>query len=102
MSWVLKSPGRASNIALFNKTSAYDYEKSQHTDILALKESNYKRDDYAHEKFKKQLKRDEECWYEMGLVWKGRNLPSGNNNWQLIRMVSNKVISNCKEFYLSY
>ena len=46
---------------------------------MGLKESHYKHDDYAYYKFKIQLKREEECWYETGLVWKEGNFPLGNN-----------------------
>ena len=37
----------------------------------------YKHDGSVYEKFKKQFKRDKECWYETGLVWKEGNLPFG-------------------------
>ena len=49
--------------ALFTKTSVNDYEKLCDTDVLGLKESHYKDDDYVHKMFKKQLKRDKEGWY---------------------------------------
>ena len=46
----------------------------------------YKHDDYLYEKF---IKRDEEGWYEPGLVWKEGNLPLGNNkNGSLERLKS--------------
>ena len=38
---------------LFTKTSVNDYEKLCDTDVLGLKESHYKHDDYVYEKFKK-------------------------------------------------
>ena len=38
------------------------------TDVLGLKERHYKHDDNVYEKFKQQLKRDKEGWYETGLV----------------------------------
>ena len=51
------SPGRESDImsALLTKTSANNYEKLCDTDVLGLKESHYKHDNYVYEKFKKQL-----------------------------------------------
>ena len=64
---------------LFTRLSINDYEKLCDTDVLGFKESHYKHDYYGNEKFKKQLKRDEEGWYEMGLVWKEGNLPLDNN-----------------------
>ena len=75
------APGRESDIgrALFTKTSVTDYEKLCDADVLGLKESDYKHDDDVYEKFKKQLKRNKEGWYETGLVWKEGNLPLDNN-----------------------
>ena len=70
---------RAVVSALFTKTSYNDYTKLCDTDVLEFKESHYKHDNYVHENFKKQLKRDEEAWYETGLVWKEGNLPLNNN-----------------------
>ena len=53
---------------LFTRLSINDYEKLCDTDNLGFKESHYKHDYYGNEKFKKHLKRDEEGWYETGLV----------------------------------
>ena len=57
MDWVIMSPGRESDImsALLTKTSVNNYEKLCDTDVLGLKESHYKHDNYVYEKFKKQL-----------------------------------------------
>ena len=62
MGWVIMSPGRESDIvsALFTKTSVNNYEKLCDTNVLRLKESHYKHDDYVYENFNKQLKKDEE------------------------------------------
>ena len=70
MGWVIIQPGRASDrvIALFTKTSVNDYEKLCDTDALELKEIYDKHDDWVYEKFKKQLKNDEEGSYETMLV----------------------------------
>lgn len=64
--------------ALFTKTSFNDFEKLWETDVLGSKESHYKHDDYSYYKFKIQLKREEKCWFETGLVWKEGNFPLGN------------------------
>ena len=91
MGWVIMPPGRESNIvsALFTETSVNDYEKLYDADVLELKESHCKHDDYVYEKFKKQLTRDKEGWYETGLVWKEGNLPLGNSkNGSLGRLKS--------------
>ena len=64
------SPGTEIDIvsALFTKLSVIDYEKLRDIDVLALKGSHYKYDDYVYEMFDRQLKRDAEGWYETGLV----------------------------------
>ena len=101
MGWVIMLSGRESDIvtALFTKTSVND-QKLCDTDVLELKGSHYKHDDYVYEKFKKQLKRVKECCYQTGLVWKLGNLPLGNNkNGSLGR---HNGISDCKHFYLPY
>ena len=95
--WVIMLHGIESTIvsALLTKTSTIDYEKLCDTDFLGLKESNHKQDDYVYKMFKKQLKRDEEGWYETGLVWKKRNLPLGNNkNMSLGRL--KRLVRNLK------
>ena len=66
--------------------------------VLGLKEGHYKHDDHVYKKFKKQLKRDEEGWYETRLVWKEGNLPLGNNkNGSLGRLTS--LVRNLKRDY---
>ena len=45
--------------SLFTKISFNNYEKVCDADVLGLKESHCKYNDYVYEKFKKQLKRDE-------------------------------------------
>ena len=92
MGWVTMAPGRENDIvsALFAKTSVNDYEKLCGTAVLGLKESHYRHDDYE-----RQLKRDDECWYEKGLVWKEGNLPLGNNkNGSLGKL--NSLVRNLK------
>ena len=81
MGGIIMLPGRKSDIvsALFTKTSVNDYEKLCYTDVMELKESHYKHNDYVHEKFKEQLKREKKGWYKTGLVWKEGNLPLDNN-----------------------
>ena len=84
------APGRENDIvsALFTKTSVNDHEKLCGTAVLGLKESHYRHDDYE-----RQLKRDEECWYEKGLVWKEGNLPLGNNKNGSLGKLNSLVIN---------
>ena len=53
---------------LYTQTSVSDYEKLSSTDILGLEESHYNHDEFVFEKFKKQLSRSKEGWYETGLI----------------------------------
>ena len=74
-------PGRESDVvsALYTQTSVSDYEKLCSTYILDLEESHYIHDEFIFEKFKKQLNRSKEGWYETGLIWREDNIPLGNN-----------------------
>ena len=61
------------------QNSVSDYEKLCSTDILGLKESHYNHDEFVFKKFKKQLNRRKEGWYEAGLIWRENKIPLGNN-----------------------
>ena len=81
MGWVMMSPGRESDAvsALYTQTSVSDYEKLCSTDILGLEESQYNHDEFVFEKFKKQLSRSKEGWYETGFIWRENNIPLRDN-----------------------
>ena len=49
------------------------------TDILGLQETHCNHDEFVFDKFKKQLNRSNEGWYETGLIWRENNKPLGNN-----------------------
>ena len=81
MGWVTMSPGRESDVvsALYTQTSVSDYEKLCSTDSLGLEESQYNHDEFVFEKFKKQLSRSKEGWYETGFIWRENNIPLRDN-----------------------
>ena len=81
MGWVMMSLGRESDVvsALYTQTSVSNYEKLCSIDILGTKQSQYNHDEFVFEKFKKQLSRSKEGWYETGLIWRENNIPLGNN-----------------------
>ena len=81
MGWVMITPGRENDVVstLYTQTSVSDYEKLCCTDVLCLEESHYNHDEFGFEKFKKQLNRSKEGWYETGLIWRENNIPLGNN-----------------------
>ena len=66
----MMSPGGESDkvSALYTQTSVSDYEKLCSTDILGLEENHYNHDEFVFEKFKKQLNRSKEGWYEAGFI----------------------------------
>ena len=51
------------------------------------------------EKFKKQLKRDEEGWYETGLFWKEVDLPLGNNRNESCKKSKARFRNTCSRRY---
>ena len=66
----MMSPGRESDVVsvLHIQISFSDYEKLFSTNILGLDESHYSHDEFVFEKFKEQLKRSKEGWYDAGLI----------------------------------
>ena len=76
----MMSPGRESAVVsvLHIKISFSDYEKLLSTIILGLDESHYSHDEFVFEKFKEQLKRSKEGWYDTGLIWRENNIPLKN------------------------
>ena len=81
MGWVMMSPARESDIvsALYTQTSISDYEKLCGTDILGLEKSHYNHDEFVFEKFKKQLNKSKEGWYETALIWRESKVPLRNS-----------------------
>ena len=81
MGWVIMSPGIESDItsALFTKTSTCDYDRLCDLDVLGIEENHLSHDENVFQRFKQQLKQNEEGWYETGLVWKENEVPLKNN-----------------------
>ena len=79
--WVMMSPVRESDVAsaLYTQTSISNYEKLCGTDILGLKKSHYNPDEFVFEKFKKQLNKSKEGWYETALIWRESKVPLRNS-----------------------
>ena len=76
----MMSPGRESDVVsvLHIQISFGDYEKLFSTNILGLYESHYSHGEFVFEKFKEQLKRSKEGWYDTGLIWRENNIPLRN------------------------
>ena len=76
----MMSPGRESDVVsvLHIQISFGDYEKLFSTNILGLDESHYSHGEFVFEKFKEQLKRSKEGWFDTGLIWRENNIPLRN------------------------
>ena len=57
------------NKLYFAKGSAEDYEDLCKLDVLGLEDRGYS-EDTVYDRFKKQLTRAPEGWYETNLLWK--------------------------------
>ena len=66
------SPGHSSEVTnlLFSKTSLHDYENLCSLDCLAVEENYVKSDDLVYDKFRKQLGRNSQGYYQTNLIWK--------------------------------
>ena len=64
------SPGHSSEVTnlLFSKTSLHDYENLCSLDCLAVEENHVKSDDLVYDKFRKQLGRNSQGYYETNLT----------------------------------
>jgi len=104
--WLIMSPGRENDLlsACCTRTWLSDYEKLCDLDVLGLKEDHLKHDDQVLEKFKKQLTRSEEGWYETGLIWKEPQPKLENNKpGSLARLRTlTKKLKNTPETFQSY
>ena len=75
--WTIISAGKEVDLTLMfmTQTSSLEYETLCRLDVLGIADSASGDQDEVYSEFKGQLKRDEEGWYETGLLWKG-NHPS--------------------------
>ena len=64
---------------LLIQTSQVDYEKLCQLDVLGLQDPPLGDQEQVHLKFKEQLTRSPEGWYETGLPWRGNHPPLPNN-----------------------
>ena len=74
---------------LLCQTSQVDYEQLYRLDVLRLADTAPKDQGDVYAKFKEQLVRDEEGWYEAGLPWRGDHPPlPSHKNGSLRRLTS--------------
>ena len=69
--WVIMSPGRESDLvsSLYTRTSASGFDRLCDIVVLRVEENHSSHDENVYKKIKQQLERNEEGWYETGLVW---------------------------------
>ncbi len=81
LGWTIMSPGREGdyNNMFFAKKSVGDFEKLCSLDVLGIEDKPEQ--DIVLQDFKDQLNRNQEGWYETGLLWK-KEVPELANNEQ--------------------
>ena len=78
--WVIMSPGRESDLvsSLYTRTSASGFDRLCDIVVLRVEENHSSHDENVYKKIKQQLERNEEGWYETGLVWTENKVPLNN------------------------
>ena len=79
--WALMSPGAETGLSsvYLAVNSTLDYERLCALDVLGLAETPTGDQGDVYDKFKEQLSRSPEGWYETVLPWKGNHPPLPNN-----------------------
>ena len=98
--WTIISPGQDEmdvNRLYLTHCSALDYEDLCKLDVLGLEERENITENFdpVFEKFKKQLTRSPEGWYETNLLWKSDEMIGSNKNGSLGRL--NNLIKKLKK-----
>ena len=77
LGWTIISAGKEVDLTLMfmTQTSSLEYETLCRLDVLGIADSASGDQDEVHSEFKEQLKRDEEGWYETGLLHVEREPP---------------------------
>ena len=73
-----KEPLDITNMLLTQK-SHVDYEGLCRLDVLGMSDTPMNDQRNVYTEFQEQLTRDEECWYETGLPWRGNHPVLPNN-----------------------
>ena len=85
--WTIISPGQEMglNKLYLARSSTQDYEDLCKLDVLGLEEREYS-EDSVYDRFKKQLTRSPEGWYETNLLWITDTAPDTNKAGSLGRL----------------
>ena len=87
------SPGTEQDLTsmYLTQTSSGDYEQLCRLDVLGLEDQPTGDQAAIYEEFKEQLIRNDEGWYETGLLWKPRHAQLPNNKMGSLGRLSNLV-----------
>ena len=79
-------PGNNSEVTnlLFSKTSLHDYENLCSLDCSGIEAHHVKSDDLVYDKFRKQLERNSNGYYETNLIWKESHSPLSDEKYESI------------------
>ena len=92
LGWVVMSPGEeVDKRSYLTHSSATDYDQLCRLDVLGIQDSPDGDQQTVHSEFREQLKRDEEGWYETGLMWKANHTELPNNKAASLRRTNNTI-----------
>ena len=90
LGWTIISSGKEVDLTrmFMTQTSSLEYETLCRLDVLGIEDIANGDQDEVYSQFKEQLKRDEEGWYETGLLWKGNHSSLPNNEAGSLRRLT--------------
>ena len=91
--WIIMSPGKETldlTNMLLTQTLHLDYEELCCVGVLGLSDRPGNDQSIVHAEFKEQLVRDQECWYETGLLWRGNHPVLPNNKEGSLRRLATR------------
>ena len=102
---IFMSPGYEMENSLYLTQSSHeDYDRLCSLEVLRLEDNPQGDQEAVYRKFKEQLKRSTEGWYETGLMWKIGHPPLNNNKAASLARLSN-LLSKLKrnpELFVEY
>ena len=95
--WFIMSPGKEFDRKkmLLTQTNQSDYEQLCRLDVLGLEDAPEHDQRVVYNKFKEQLTRNPEGWYETGLPWRG-NFPTLPTNERGSRRLLKSLVTKLK------
>ena len=93
LGWTIMSPGKEVDLAnmLLTQTSVADYEDLCRLDVLGLEDHRTGDQRNVYKEFQEQLGRNQEGYYETGMLWKANHPPLANNEAGSLRRLDSLV-----------